>query len=56
MTGGPIEARHWPTFALVGAGPTRVELAGQIRRSPPPCWAEFRRIHPDEVACGSSTA
>ena len=25
------ERRHWLTFALVGAGPTGVELAGQIR-------------------------
>ncbi|MEU6083610.1 NAD(P)/FAD-dependent oxidoreductase [Streptomyces sp. NPDC047108] len=27
----PEEQRHWLTFALVGAGPTGVELAGQIR-------------------------
>ena len=27
----PAERRHWLTFALVGAGPTGVELAGQIR-------------------------
>jgi NADH dehydrogenase len=27
----PEQRRHWLTFALVGAGPTGVELAGQIR-------------------------
>src|SRR5215813_13092573 len=27
----PAERRRWLTFALVGAGPTGVELAGQIR-------------------------
>ncbi|MGA8729839.1 MAG: FAD-dependent oxidoreductase, partial [Terracidiphilus sp.] len=29
--GDPAERRRWLTFALVGAGPTGVELAGQIR-------------------------
>ena len=27
----PAERARWLTFALVGAGPTGVELAGQIR-------------------------
>ena len=27
----PAERKRWLTFALVGAGPTGVELAGQIR-------------------------
>ena len=30
-TRDPDERRQWLTFALVGAGPTGVELAGQIR-------------------------
>src|SRR5204862_4549400 len=29
--GDPAERARWLTFALVGAGPTGVELAGQIR-------------------------
>ena len=31
----PDERRRWLTFALVAAGPTGVELAGQIRGWPP---------------------
>ena len=27
----PAERRRWLTFALVGGGPTGVELAGQVR-------------------------
>jgi NADH:ubiquinone reductase (H+-translocating) len=31
MTADPVEKRHWLTFVVVGAGPTGVELAGQVR-------------------------
>ncbi len=31
MTSDPTEKEHWLTFVIVGAGPTGVELAGQIR-------------------------
>ena len=46
----PAEQRHWLTFALVGGGPTGVELAGQIRElATKTLRAEFRRIDPDEA-------
>jgi NADH dehydrogenase len=31
MTSDPTEKLHWLTFVVVGAGPTGVELAGQVR-------------------------
>jgi NADH:ubiquinone reductase (H+-translocating) len=31
MTSDPTEKQHWLTFVVVGAGPTGVELAGQVR-------------------------
>jgi NADH dehydrogenase len=44
------ERRHWLTFALVGAGPTGVELAGQIRElATKTLSAEFRHINPDDA-------
>src|SRR5262252_8122494 len=44
----PDERRRWLTFALVGAGPTGVELAGQIRElATKTLRREFRHIHPD---------
>jgi NADH dehydrogenase len=47
---GPEERRKWLTFALVGAGPTGVELAGQIREvATKTLHAEFRDIRPEEA-------
>jgi NADH:ubiquinone reductase (H+-translocating) len=46
----PAEQRHWLTFALVGAGPTGVELAGQIRELA--CKTlrdEYRRARPEDA-------
>ena len=44
------EARRWLTFALVGAGPTGVELAGQIRElATRTLRAEFRHIMPQDA-------
>jgi NADH:quinone reductase (non-electrogenic) len=46
----PAERRRWLTFALVGAGPTGVELAGQIRElATLTLRNEFRRIDPEEA-------
>jgi NADH dehydrogenase len=46
----PAERRSWLTFALVGAGPTGVELAGQIREvATKTLRAEFRSIKPEEA-------
>ena len=46
----PAERRRWLTFALVGAGPTGVELAGQIRElATLTLRDEFRRIDPEEA-------
>ncbi len=46
----PAERRHWLTFALVGAGPTGVELAGQIRElATKTLRAEFRNADPEEA-------
>src|SRR5262249_47177087 len=43
------ERRRWLTFALVGAGPTGVELAGQIRElATKTLRAEYRQIKPEE--------
>ena len=44
------EARRWLTFALVGGGPTGVELAGQIRElATRTLRAEFRKIVPQDA-------
>jgi NADH dehydrogenase len=46
----PEERRRWLTFALVGAGPTGVELAGQIRElATKTLRAEFRNIEPADA-------
>ena len=46
----PAERRRWLTFALVGAGPTGVELAGQIRElATRTLRREFRTIEPEEA-------
>jgi NADH:ubiquinone reductase (H+-translocating) len=46
----PAERRRWLTFALVGAGPTGVELAGQIRElATKTLRAEYRHIHPEDA-------
>ena len=46
----PAERKRWLTFALVGAGPTGVELAGQIRELATKTLArEYRHIEPDEA-------
>ncbi len=44
------ERAHWLTFALVGAGPTGVELAGQIRElATKTLRAEFRHVKPEDA-------
>ena len=49
-TADPAERRRWLTFALVGAGPTGVELAGQIRElATKTLRAEYRRARPEEA-------
>ncbi|HSZ38922.1 MAG TPA: NAD(P)/FAD-dependent oxidoreductase [Trebonia sp.] len=46
----PAERRRWLTFALVGAGPTGVELAGQIRElATKTLCREFHEIQPEEA-------
>ncbi len=46
----PRERQSWLTFALVGAGPTGVELAGQIREvATKTLRAEFRGIKPEDA-------
>src|SRR6266480_3398129 len=46
----PAERSRWLTFALVGAGPTGVELAGQIREvATKTLRAEYRHIKPEEA-------
>jgi NADH dehydrogenase len=46
----PAERRRWLTFALVGAGPTGVELAGQIREmATKTLRAEYRQIKPEDA-------
>jgi NADH dehydrogenase len=46
----PAERRRWLTFALVGAGPTGVELAGQIRElATNTLRAEYHRAKPEEA-------
>ena len=51
------EQQHWLTFALVGAGPTGVELAGQIRElATKTLQAEYRRVQPEDAVSCSTTA
>jgi NADH:ubiquinone reductase (H+-translocating) len=46
----PAERRRWLTFALVGAGPTGVELAGQIRElATKTLRGEYRHIKSEEA-------
>jgi NADH dehydrogenase len=46
----PAERTHWLTFALVGAGPTGVELAGQIRElATKTLREEYRHIKPQDA-------
>lgn len=46
----PAEQQQWLTFALVGAGPTGVELAGQIRElATKTLRAEYRRVQPEDA-------
>jgi NADH:quinone reductase (non-electrogenic) len=46
----PAERKRWLTFALVGAGPTGVELAGQIREVATKTLAkEYRYIKPADA-------
>jgi NADH:ubiquinone reductase (H+-translocating) len=46
----PAERTRWLTFALVGAGPTGVELAGQIREvATKTLRAEYRHIAPGDA-------
>jgi len=46
----PAERRRWLTFACVGAGPTGVELAGQIRElAVKTLRAEYRKAKPEEA-------
>jgi NADH dehydrogenase len=48
--GDPAERARWLTFALVGAGPTGVELAGQIREvATKTLRKEFRHIKPEDA-------
>jgi NADH dehydrogenase len=46
----PAQRQRWLTFALVGAGPTGVELAGQIRElATRTLRREFHRIRPEDA-------
>jgi NADH:ubiquinone reductase (H+-translocating) len=46
----PAERARWLTFALVGAGPTGVELAGQIREvATRTLRREYRHINPEDA-------
>src|SRR5499425_1002370 len=46
----PAERKRWLTFALVGAGPTGVELAGQIRElATKTLRDEYRHIKPSDA-------
>jgi NADH:ubiquinone reductase (H+-translocating) len=46
----PAERTRWLAFALVGAGPTGVELAGQIRElATKTLRKEYRHIEPEEA-------
>src|SRR5215831_4091720 len=46
----PAERRRWLTFALVGGGPTGVELAGQVREvATKTLRKEYRHIKPEDA-------
>src|SRR6516164_7397650 len=46
----PAERKRWLTFALVGAGPTGVQLAGQIREvATKTLRREYRHIQPSDA-------
>src|SRR5512140_1035603 len=46
----PAERKRWLTFALVGAGPTGVELAGQIREvATKTLRSQYRNIKPEDA-------
>jgi NADH dehydrogenase len=46
----PDERRRWLTFALIGAGPTGVELAGQVREvATKTLRKEYRHINPEDA-------
>jgi NADH dehydrogenase len=46
----PEQRRRWLTFALVGAGPTGVELAGQIRElATKTLRSEYRQANPEDA-------
>src|SRR5215467_1705178 len=46
----PAERQHWLTFALVGGGPTGVELAGQIRElATKTLRDEYRAARPEDA-------
>jgi NADH dehydrogenase len=46
----PVQRRTWLTFALVGAGPTGVELAGQIRElATKTLRNEYRQANPEDA-------
>jgi NADH:ubiquinone reductase (H+-translocating) len=46
----PAERQQWLTFALVGAGPTGVELAGQVRELATKTLSrEYRHIEPKDA-------
>jgi len=48
--GDPAERQRWLTFALVGAGPTGVELAGQVREvATKTLRKEYRHIKPEDA-------
>jgi NADH dehydrogenase len=48
--GDPAEQQRWLTFALVGGGPTGVELAGQIRElATKTLRAEYRKVRPEDA-------
>jgi NADH:ubiquinone reductase (H+-translocating) len=50
ITRDPAERERWLTFAIVGAGPTGVELAGQVRElATRSLRGEFRAIDPSSV-------
>ena len=48
-SGDAAERQRWLTFALVGAGPTGVELAGQVREVAKTLRNEYRHIEPEEA-------
>ena len=50
MTSDPVEKQRWLTAAVVGAGPTGVELAGQVRElAVRSLRGEFRTFDPSSV-------